>query len=307
MVAAMRVVVYLAHELAAFRAGSEQIERLRAALPEHDVAFCPDREAFLRELPSAEVAVVWRFAAEWYARAPRLRMVSTPAAGRELVAPDPGGRVSRRFGAFHGAVMAESLLAMIGFVNRRLGSALEAQRRHAWERDAYVTTRRLAQQTVLLVGYGRIARRCAQTLKAVGMRVHALKRDVRTGTESADRVFSAADLLEAVAGADHVVCVLPGDTGTDAFLGRAAFERMRPTAAVYNLGRGNAVDAAALAEALAAGRLAAAFLDVLREEPLSGDSPLWDTPNLFITPHVSAVTQDYLDLYLDELIAELGG
>jgi phosphoglycerate dehydrogenase-like enzyme len=267
---------------------------------------CHEQAAFLRELPSAEGALVWRFLSEWYARAPRLRWVSTPAAGRELVAADPQGRVPRVFGSYHGRIMAESLLAMIGFVNRRFGYAIEAQRRRVWDRNAYVGTHRLAEQTVLLVGYGRIARHCAKLLKAVGATVHGLKRDVGTGTEGADRIFAAGELTEAVASADHVACVLPGDTGTDAFLGSAAFEHMRRSAAVYNLGRGNAIDARSLHEALSAGRIAAAFLDVLPEEPLPPDSPLWETPNLFLTPHVSALTADYLDLYFDEVVARLG-
>jgi D-2-hydroxyacid dehydrogenase (NADP+) len=301
----MRVLIYLAHEVPAFSPTAAQIARLRAALPQHRLIFCAERSDFLEALPSAGAAVVWRFEAGWYACAPRLRMVLTPAAGRELIAPDPAGKVTRTFGTFHGPIMAESLLAMIGFVNRRFGSALAAQARGVWDREPYVTTRRLATQTVLLVGYGRIARHCAALLKGVGATVHALKRDVRSGTEGADRVFAGDDLLEAVEGADHIVCILPRDTGTDAFVGAAALARMKSTAAVYNLGRGNAIDTAALRQALLAGRLAAAFLDVVPEEPLPPDSELWATPDLFISPHVSALTADYLDLFFDELAARL--
>ncbi len=301
----MRIVVFLEHPVAEFSASSAQLERLRAALPAHEVELCRDEAALLAGLPEAEVAVVWRFRADWYARAPKLTRVFTPAAGRELVAPDPAGRVPRAFGSFHGRAMAESLLAMIGFVNRRFGAAMAAQRRRAWDREAFHGIRRLAGQTALVVGYGRIGRECGRLLQALGMTVHALKRDVTSGTAGADRVFGPPELIEAVALADHVVCVLPSDTGTDAFLGAAAFAAMRQTAAVYNLGRGNAVDAAALREALLRGRIAAAFLDVFPEEPLPPASPLWETPNLFVTPHVSALTADYLDLYFEELVPQL--
>ncbi|HEU4618706.1 MAG TPA: NAD(P)-dependent oxidoreductase [Gammaproteobacteria bacterium] len=302
----MRVLVYLEHEVRAFNATEAQVARLRAALPQHDFVLCQNLHAFLANLPSAEAAVVWRFASGWYALAPRLRRVMTPAAGRELIAPDPSGRVARVFGTFHGKIMAESLLAMIGFVNRRFGAALDAQRRRDWDREPYSGTRRLAAQTALLIGYGTIGRHCGALLKAVGMKVFALKRNVAAGTEGADRVFGPHELLDAVAAADHIVCILPRDTGTDNFLGRDVFARVKRTAAVYNIGRGNAIDAAALCEALAGQRLAAAFLDVVPEEPLPPDSPLWSAPNLFITPHVSALTADYLDLYFDELGARLG-
>ncbi|HEX5420583.1 MAG TPA: NAD(P)-dependent oxidoreductase [Gammaproteobacteria bacterium] len=302
----MRILVYLEHDIPAFIPGDRQLARLGERLAGHELVVCREQTALLRELPSAEGALVWRFQPEWYARAPRLQWISTPAAGRELVAADPQGRVPRIFGRYHGRIMAESLLAMIGFVNRRFGHALEAQRMRVWDRNAYADTRRLAEQTVLLVGYGHIGQHCAKLLKAVGATVYGLKRHVGTGTEGADRIFAGHELLEAVALADHVVCVLPSDTGTDALLGSAAFEHMRSSAAVYNLGRGNAIDATALREALYAGRIAAAFLDVLPEEPLPPESPLWETPNLFLTPHVSALTADYLDLYFDEVVARLG-
>jgi phosphoglycerate dehydrogenase-like enzyme len=82
---------------------------------------------------------------------------------------------------------------------------------------------------------------------------------------------------------------------------------MRPTAGLYNQGRGNAVDEAALLRALAAGRPAHAFLDVFEQEPLPAESPLWRAPNLALLPHASAICADYLDLWFEELGAELGG
>ncbi|HEX6996943.1 MAG TPA: D-2-hydroxyacid dehydrogenase [Gammaproteobacteria bacterium] len=298
----MRIVVHLEHEVPAFTPSPRQAEALRRALAAHDVRICRDRDAFLEELPAAEAAVVWEFAPEWYERAPALRHVFTPAAGHERLAADPRGRVVPTYGTFHGRIMAESLLAMIGFVSRRFDAALDAQRRRAWDRTPYLHLERLAGQTALLVGYGHIARHCARLLKAVGMRIHGLKRDVHAGTEGADRIFGRAELHAALPHADHVVCILPGDTGTDGLLGREAFGRMKPGAAVYNIGRGNAIDAGALVEALRAGRVAAAFLDVLPAEPLPPESPLWSVPNLFITPHASALTADYLDLYFEELV-----
>ena len=298
----MQIVIHLEHPVPALTLSPQQAEALRRALPGHALRVCRDEAAFLRELPAADAALVWKFLPEWYERAPALRHVFTPAAGREGVAADPRGKVVPRHGTFHGRVMAESLLAMIGFVNRRLDAALDAQRRRAWDRDPYMTLRPLAGQIVLIVGYGNIGRHCARLLEAAGLTVHALKRDVRAGTEGAERVFGPGKLHEALEAADHVACMLPSDTGTDAFLDRAAFARMKPDTAVYNIGRGNAIDAGALEEALRAGRIAAAFLDVTPEEPLPPESPLWSVPNLFITPHVSAFTADYLDRYFEEFV-----
>jgi phosphoglycerate dehydrogenase-like enzyme len=133
------------------------------------------------------------------------------------------------------------------------------------------------------------------------MRVHGLKRDATRGGEGVERLFSATQLLAAVALADHVACLLPSDTGSDRLLDARALEHMKPSAFVYNLGRGNAIDVDALQAALTQKRIAGAFLDVLPEEPLPQASPLWTTPNLYFTPHATAVRADYLDLYFAEL------
>ena len=80
---------------------------------------------------------------------------------------------------------------------------------------------------------------------------------------------------------------------------------MRSSATLYNLGRGNAVDEAALVEALRLGRPGRAFLDVFEREPLPADSPLWDAPNLALLPHASAISAEYLDLWFEELTSLL--
>jgi phosphoglycerate dehydrogenase-like enzyme len=213
--------------------------------------------------------------------------------------------VERHFGTFHGAIMAESLLAMLAFMNRRFGLALEAQRERRWDRGPYSPTRRLRGQVALIIGYGAIGQHCGRVLSELGMVVHALRRDVTRPSPLAARDFSPDQLHEALPLADHVACVLPGDTGTDHLLDSAALARLKPSACVYNIGRGNAVDIDALCSALAAARLAGAFLDVLPEEPPPPASPVWSTPNLYLTPHASALNAEYLDLYFEELASAL--
>jgi len=139
----------------------------------------------------------------------------------------------------------------------------------------------------------------------VGMTVIGVRRHPENDADrgAAERVVAVRDLPEVLARADHVACILPGDTGTDRLIGPGAFAHLKPGAFVYNLGRGNAIDLRALADALASGHVAGAYLDVFPEEPLPRDSPLWNTPNLHILPHASAVCSEYLDLYFDELAA----
>lgn len=301
----MRIVVYLQSVVGAFRASPQQIVRLAARLPRDTVVSVATKEQFVVELPEADAAVVWSFPEKWYPAAPRLRHVYTPAAGRERIAPDPNGRVELHFGGFQGALMAESLLAMMLFMNRRLGRSLECQRTREWEPRAYEGTRRLAGQIALILGYGRIGQRAGALLSAVGVRVHGLKRDLGRGGQGAERLFAPEELSTALPLADHVVCILPSDTGTRHLLDEQAFALMKPQAVAYNLGRGNAIDPVALLHALRSSRIAGAFLDVLPDEPLPPESALWDAPNLYVTPHASAIYDEYLDLYFDELVEEM--
>lgn len=301
----MKVVLSLPHTVRAFALQPEQQARLQARHPQHRLVVADTEPALLQELSDAAAALVWRFSSAWYALGPALRFVATPAAGREKVAPDPSGRVRVIHGSFHGKIMAESLLAMMLYFNRRFDLALADQRAHHYGRDHYSTTRRLAGQHALIVGYGPLGRECARLLKAVGMHVTGVKRRLPADAGPADAVLSVDELPRLLGEADHVIATLPADTGTDHLFDAAAFRAMSPRAGFYNLGRGNAVDESALLDALRNRTLAHAFLDVFEHEPLPADSPLWDAPNLALTPHASASSSEYLDLWFTELAPHL--
>jgi phosphoglycerate dehydrogenase-like enzyme len=301
----MKVVLWLENEVRAFKAQPEQLELLRVRHPAHEFCAVHDEASFLRALSDAQAAMVWRFSAAWYQLAPELRFVATPAAGRESLERDPSGRVRAVHGHFHGKIMAETLLAMLLFFSRRLDQAVAAQRQHRYERSVYATSRRLAGQTALIIGYGPLGRECARLLKALGMRVVGLKRDAQVEPAPADAVFPIERLHGLLPEADHLILTLPGDTGTHHVISARELALLRPSAGLYNVGRGNAVDEQALLDALQTGRLAHAFLDVFEREPLPFESPLWTAPNLALLPHASAISTEYLELWFDELGDEL--
>jgi D-2-hydroxyacid dehydrogenase (NADP+) len=301
----MRVLVQLTNPVSAFAMNEAQLGALRTRFPRHEFVRCDTQAALLEALPEAHAALVWRFEAEWYRRGSRLVFVATPAAGREKLAPDPAGRVRALHGAFHGKIMAETLLGMLLFCSRGFGAALADRAAHRYERDQFSTTRRLAGQSALIVGYGPLGRHCAARLAALGVRVTGVKRNPDVEPAPAEAVHGPAALPALLAEADHVVATLPSDTGTDRLFGAASFACMRRTAYFYNLGRGNAVDELALVEALERGQIAGAFLDVFEREPLPADSPLWTARNLQFLPHASAICREYLDLWVDELAPEL--
>lgn len=301
----MRIVIWLTHRVAAFQLAARHLEALKAQHPQLELRVAGNEAELLRELPDAEAALVWEFSAAWYALAPKLRFVATPAAGRERLEPDPSGRVRHVHGHFHGKIMAESLLAMMLFFSRRLDLAIANQDARRYEREAYATTRRLHGQRALIIGFGPLGRECATLLEAVGVRCVGLKRRPDVDPGPAEAVFGVERLHGLLPEADHVVLTLPSDTGTDHLIGAAELRLMRRSAGLYNLGRGNAIDEGALLHALEAGELGHAFLDVFEREPLPAESPLWHAKNLALMPHASAISSEYLDLWFAELAPEL--
>ena len=262
-----------------------------------DVKAVRSERAFLRELPSATHAICWEFRREWFSLAPRLRVLATPGAGRELLPADsdlPEG-VRKFHGEFHGAIMAETALAYMLAWCRGLYPAYDWQRGGGegglWQRVALgERCFTLAGTKAVILGYGRIGHAIGERLEALGVKVAGIRRR------------NVGALHSEVEDADWLICVLPSDTGTDGIVDSRLLRRMKRSAVLVNIGRGNAVDEKALAAALRRRQIAAAFLDVFRKEPLTGDSPLAaDLPGLFRFPHSSAFSPDYLARFFREL------
>ena len=171
------------------------------------------------------------------------------------------------------------ILAMV----KGLPIALDRQRRHAWERYRPGT---VAGRTVGILGMGNAGRALGERCAALGMRV------IATDAEQHDAGFAAAvyppeETMRVVTDTDVLAVLLPLTDRTRGLLDREALLSMKPGSHLICLSRGGIVDEDALAELLASGHLAGAALDVFAAEPLRPDSPLWDAPNLLVTPHVS--------------------
>ena len=281
-----------------FRLNSSDLNEFRSLVKGEVVAVRSER-AFLKELPSATHAICWEFRKEWFAKAPRLRVLATPGAGRELLPTDdelPDG-VRKVHGEFHGAIMSETVIAYMLAWCRGLFTAYDWQKEggqdNLWRRADFGNyCYSLAGTKAVILGYGNIGRTTGKKLKALGVSVTGIRRR------------NIAELPDAVSDADWLICVLPSDTGTDNMVDSRLLRRMRKNAVIVNVGRGNAIDEAALADALRKRRIAAAFLDVFKKEPLTQESPLAaDIPGLFRYPHGSAFFPEYLKLFFRELAA----
>ncbi len=182
---------------------------------------------------------------------------------------------------------AEHLLAMMLALARRLPQMLtEQQTLRSWRQAEYRRqSRLLTGQTVLLYGYGSIARRLTEMLRPLEMTLIGVRR--RPSSDEAIRVVRPEEADRLLAEADHVINILPSGPGADRFFDVDRFVRMKAGVIFYNIGRGTTVDQSALVAALQSGRVGAAYLDVTDPEPLPPDHPLWTAPHCYITPHTA--------------------
>lgn len=305
------IAVFLSSPICCFEPDEGQVRRFEALLrvEARPVRLCRTEDEFLEALPGAWAAVVWTFRQEWFDLSPTLRHVCTPAAGRDYFRVVPPPCVTLHYGSFHGAIMAETALgAMLSMAHGLLPFA-DGMRGagDGWPRlEMAAYGRRVAGSTVVVLGCGRIGTALARLAAALGARVIGVTRTPHPAEPGIERVTTDRldDMLPL---ADHLVCFLPSGAATDRILDARRLALLRPRCFLYNFGRGNAVDEDALADALRAGRLGGAVLDVFREEPLPPDSPLRTAPNCFAYPHASAFVPEYLDLYFWELAAEMEG
>ncbi len=191
----------------------------------------------------------------------------------------------------HGGPIAEYVFAYILSHAKRLPQHASQRAERRW---APLDSVELAGQTLGIVGYGGIGEACARLARAFGMRTLATKRRPPSD-DFLDQHFAPDRLLELLSQSDYVVLCCPLTDETRNLIDDDAFAAMQPHALLINVARGRVVDHDALRRALTDGRIAGAVLDVVPEEPLAADSPLWDLPNCAITPHDSChVDASYL-------------
>ena len=270
--------------------------------------------AFLKALPSATHVVVWHFKKEWFARATKLKVLATPAAGRELVAwQDAPKGVKVHFGSFHGPIISETVL----------GFLLAWTRGFFWKGPMW-PRKELSEHcgdlegtTAVIAGFGRIGRAIAARLEPFGVECFGITRhgiftlkNFHEGRSTTEKIPSS--LLRR---ADWFILALPSDTGTDDFLDARLIRRLPKKCVVVNVGRGNAVDEDALLAAIKEGRLAGAYLDVFKHEPTAlnprigpqgkGLAAAKSVPwNLVRMPHACAFSSRYMKECFRELARE---
>lgn len=303
----MKVLACLRSDIPALDIGLSQLKEITKAFPSLYLETCDTYEELREKISDAVYVLTWRLDADLYPNARLLRSVFTPAAGRDWVAPDPSGRVKVHYGTFHGTLISQALLGAMLYFNLRLPFHLQNKDDHRYPRADVPLAASLAGQSVLIVGFGNIGAHCAKVLRHHGCGVAGTRRieQAYNDSETGARVVPYRRLSDYLPRADHVIDLLPGGQATLRAFSDNQFGAMKPGAYFYNFGRGSTVDEKSLCQALTNGRLAGAALDVFEKEPLPEDSPLWDIPNLLITPHSSCFYPEYGKLFVGEVIAHL--
>lgn len=254
---------------------------------------------FAPEHADAEMLVLWANAAANLQSAvrdlPRVRLVQTLAAGPDqALAAGFADHVTICSGrSLHDGPVAEHTLAMVLYLMRAFAVCVTNQAQRTWDTtigraQTQPTTRglyTLQGARVVILGYGSIAARLQPMLASLGAEVIGVARSA--GERHGYPVMALADVAQVLPHADVIISLLPYTPHTERIVNADFLQACAPHAVFVNTGRGKTVDEAALMAALRAGRLRAAALDVTYTEPLLADDPLWDCPNLLITPHVA--------------------
>lgn len=229
-------------------------------------------------------------------RMPKLQWIHTYSAGVEKLLANENFSHSNilltNSRGIHGIPIAEHVLGTMLATNRGLIEAWENQKKHQWKHLS--APDELYGKTAAVIGLGSIGREVAKHLKNMGMYVVAVKQK-ETTEPFVDRLFNTDQLADALICADYIVVTVPLTDKTKNMFNSSLFNVMKKDAFFINVSRGAVVNEKDLIEALTSNRIRGASLDVFSVEPLPEGSPLWDTPNLLITPHYSSVSPMYLE------------
>lgn len=231
-------------------------------------------------------------------RAPLLKWIQTTGAGIDGLLPLdwlPADIALTNNSGAHSAKAGDSCAMALTLLNARLPQMMASQRNHAWEP---VNTTPVAGKTVVVIGFGDLGRSAGRAAKKLGAKVVAVTRSGKA-TGPADSAVPTSRIERVLPKADFVVIAAPLTSATRGLFDRRRLDLLKPEAALVNIGRSPIVDYDALRDKLAKGELAGAVLDVFEPEPLPADSPLWDTPNLVVIPHVTCDDPRYVDQLLD--------
>lgn len=264
-----------------------QASRIKAACPNDTLAFI-DRDHVTDEQVAAAEVIIGNLDPARVRLASGLKLMQLNSAGYDKYSGagiiPTGATLACATGAY-GQSVSEHMFAMVLALIKRLPAYRDQQHTHAWTDLGPVTT--LVDSQVLVLGAGDIGTHFAQLCASMGAHVTGMRRSRMEARAPYERMATMEALHEELGRADVVFSILPSCASTKGLANAEFFAACKPGAYFANGGRGDLVVEGDLIAALESGHIAGAALDVTSPEPLPAESPLWDAPNCFITPHVS--------------------
>ena len=273
---------------------ASQIEpRVREIAPDTQIIHAATDGTLDGDASDATVMLRWWISKAAFSRvleaAPQLRWIHTASAGvdnvltpvlmeRDIVLTNSAGA--------HAIPISEFVLAMMIAQTKRLRELAAFNAHTAWSEGRELALGELSGTTLLIIGLGNIGREVAKRAAAFGMRVVGSRRHP-AASEGVTQVVGEDGWRDMLPEADYIAICAPLTPATKGMIDQAAFAQMKPNAYIINIARGQIIETDALLAALHSGSIAGAALDALPEEPLPPEHPLWQAPNVWITPHIS--------------------
>jgi len=262
-----------------------------------EISFARDGKDLEKELPGTDIILLWGSKCaelqQYWHKATDLKWVQWSGAGVDGILFDELRNsdviLSNARGIFD-RQMAETVLGYMLMVSKDFITTVEHQKSKTWQ---YRMTRMLKGDNALIIGVGSIGREFARVLNANGIKCHGAGRQARAGDADFEAIYASENIVEVVGNFDWVIGIMPSTAGTTGFFDKAFFDAMRADAHFINMGRGTAVIEADIIAALENENIAGAMLDVFCTEPLPESDPMWNTRNLFVSPHISGDYNGY--------------
>ena len=292
-----KLLICVWHPFSFWRPQPVMPETIRQRWPQMRVVHLPDYDRLPQELPDTDIFIGFSLRAQQLAQAKKLKWIHSTATGvAQLMYPElrESGIVVTNPSGIFSVPMAEHVMGAMLALARNFPDTVRYQdqscwaQQHLWDKPQHLTE--LHGQVLLIIGYGSIGRELGKRAHAFDMRVWGVTRSGRGDATHAQRIIAAPQLDEVLPEADYVVLAAPETPETQHLINAARIAKMKRGARLINVARGSVLDETALLCALQQDKLAGAVLDVTGTEPLPPDSPLWKAPNLFITPHTSAIS-----------------
>jgi len=274
--------------LVLFNMNDEQKQRLEAFSPDTNYIYKAPTDVSPELIEGADV-ILDSLSPEAVCGSKNLKWLQLWSAGSDVFqkfGKFPEGAILTNGSGAYGLTISEHLIAMIIMLKRKLYVHYLDQLECKWGAGVGEISS-IYGSTILILGLGDLGSEFAKKAKALGANIIGIRRSARPAPEFVDEVHTVDKLDELLPKADIVVISVPDTDATRKMLNKERLAKLKESAVVVNVGRGATIDTDALAEALEAGKIAGAALDVTDPEPLPSDHKLWKLPNVLITPHSS--------------------